>query len=151
LASSGYTDPEKTKDPAVSATPRNLTREQRATLEAVIRVDQAGEVAANWIYMGQHAVLGREPKTGALLQASDNVFVLVAVLIGGQEMWDQEKKHLYVMNKLQLQHRARPTLLNNVAQVAGFGLGAMTALMGPETAMACTEAVETVIGEHYNE
>lgn len=73
LASSRYTDPQKTKDPAVLATPRNLTGEQCATLEAVIRVDQAGEVAANWIYMGQHAVLGREPKTGALLQASDNV------------------------------------------------------------------------------
>ena len=73
LASTGYTDTQKTKDPAVSTTPRNLTREQRATLEAMIRVDQAGEVAANWIYRGQHAVLGREPKTGALLQASDYV------------------------------------------------------------------------------
>jgi len=79
------------------------------------------------------------------------MLVLVAVLIGGQEMWDQEKKHLYVMNKLQVQHRVRPTLLNSVVQVAGFGLGAITALMGPEAAMACTEAVETVIGEHYNE
>ena len=79
------------------------------------------------------------------------MLVLVAVLIGGQEMWDQEKKHLYVMNKLQVQHRVRPTLLNNVVQVAGFGLGAITALMGPEAAMACTEAVETVIGEHYKE
>ena len=58
---------------------------------------------------------------------------------------------MYVMNKLQVQHRVRPTLLNNVVQVAGFGLGAITALMGPEAAMACTEAVETVIGEHYNE
>lgn len=135
LASSVYMDPKKTKDPAVSTTPRNITKEQRAALEAAIRVDQAGEVAANWIYMGQYAVLGREPKTGALLQ----------------EMWDQEKKHLSVMNKLQAQHRARPTLLKDVAQIAGFGLGAITALMGPESAMACTEAVETVIGEHYND
>jgi len=79
------------------------------------------------------------------------VSVLLAVLIGTQEMWAQEKKHLCVMNKLQVQHRARPTLLTNVAQVAGFGFGAVTALMGPEAAMACTEAVETVIGEHYNE
>lgn len=71
LPSSRYTDPQKTKHPAVSTTPRNLTPEQRATLQTVIRVDQAGEVAANWIYMGQHAVLGREPKMGALLQESD--------------------------------------------------------------------------------
>lgn len=66
-------------------------------------------------------------------------------------MWDQEKKHLAVMNKLQAQHRVRPTLLWDVARVAGYGLGAITALMGKEAAMACTEAVETVIGEHYDE
>ena len=69
----------------------------------------------------------------------------------GQEMWDQEKKHLDVMNKLQIQHHVRPTVLWEVAKVAGFGLGAVTALMGKEAAMACTEAVETVIGEHYDE
>jgi 3-demethoxyubiquinol 3-hydroxylase len=66
-------------------------------------------------------------------------------------MWAQEKKHLAVMNKLQVQHQVRPTALWQVAKVAGFGLGAMTALMGKEAAMACTEAVETVIGEHYDE
>jgi len=66
-------------------------------------------------------------------------------------MWDQEKKHLNVMNKMQLQHHVRPTILWEVAQVAGYGLGVVTALMGREAAMACTEAVETVIGEHYQE
>jgi ubiquinone biosynthesis monooxygenase Coq7 len=66
-------------------------------------------------------------------------------------MWDQEKKHLNVMNKMQLQHHVRPTILWEVGQVAGYGLGVATALMGKEAAMACTEAVETVIGEHYQE
>ncbi len=66
-------------------------------------------------------------------------------------MWEQEKKHLMVMDKLQVQHRIRPTVLSEVAKVAGFALGAATALMGKEAAMACTEAVETVIGEHYDE
>lgn len=66
-------------------------------------------------------------------------------------MWDQEKKHLDVMNRMQLQHRVRPTILWEVAQVAGYGLGVATALMGKEAAMVCTEAVETVIGEHYQE
>jgi len=79
--------------------------------------------------------LGKDPKTGPLIQ----------------EMWDQEKKHLAVMNKLQVQHRVRPTILSEVAKVAGFGLGVATALMGREAAMACTEAVETVIGEHYDD
>lgn len=66
-------------------------------------------------------------------------------------MWEQEKKHLTVMDKLQLQHNVRPTVLSEVAKIAGFGLGVVTALMGKEAAMACTEAVETVIGEHYDE
>jgi 3-demethoxyubiquinol 3-hydroxylase len=68
-----------------------------------------------------------------------------------QGMWEQEKKHLVVMDKLQVQHRIRPTVLSEAAKVAGFGLGVVTALMGEEAAMACTEAVETVIGEHYDE
>lgn len=66
-------------------------------------------------------------------------------------MLAQEEKHLAVMNKLQIQHKIRPTVLTEVAKVAGFGLGAITALLGKEAAMACTEAVETVIGEHYDE
>ena len=55
------------------------------------------------------------------------------------------------MNKMQDQHRVRPTILWEVARAGGFALGAVTALMGKEAAMACTEAVETVIGEHYDE
>lgn len=68
-----------------------------------------------------------------------------------QEMWAQEKKHIAVMDQLQVQHRVRPTIFSEVAKIAGFGLGAGTALLGKEAAMACTEAVETVIGEHYDE
>lgn len=66
-------------------------------------------------------------------------------------MWDQEKHHLIVMDKLRVQHQVRPTILSDIAKTAGFGLGVATALMGKEAAMACTEAVETVIGEHYDE
>ena len=66
-------------------------------------------------------------------------------------MWDQEERHLAVMDKLQVQHSVRPTVLSDVAKVAGLGLGAATALLGKEAAMACTEAVEIVIGEHYDE
>ncbi|KAG8703225.1 hypothetical protein FRC08_002997, partial [Ceratobasidium sp. 394] len=134
LASSAYTDRKVSFSPATHETPADLTRPEREALEAALRVDHAGEVAANYIYMGQVAVLGRDPRVGPLIQG----------------MWDQEKKHLAVMNALQTQHRVQPTLLHGVAQVAGWGLGAATALLGKEAAMACTEAVETVIGEHYD-
>lgn len=123
------------QDAATTESPRGLTAEQKEILDAAIRVDQAGEVAANWIYKGQLAVLGRDPKAGPLIQ----------------EMWDQEKKHLAVMDKLQQQHDVRPTILTEVAKIAGYGLGFATAMMGKEAAMACTEAVETVIGEHYDD
>lgn len=122
-------------DEATTGSPGNLTASQRKILDAAIRVDQAGEIAANWIYKGQLAVLGRDPKTGPVIQ----------------DMWEQEKKHLAVMDRLQAQHDVRPTVLTEVAKVAGFGLGAVTALLGKEAAMACTEAVETVIGEHYDD
>ncbi|EKM55893.1 uncharacterized protein PHACADRAFT_121888 [Phanerochaete carnosa HHB-10118-sp] len=135
LPSAVYTSPTRTHEASTSSTPCDFTEKQRHALDAALRVDQAGEIAANYIYMGQLAVLGRDRVAGPLIQ----------------DMWDQEKKHLYVMNKLQLQHRVRPTLLWEVAKVAGFGLGAVTALMSKEAAMACTEAVETVIGEHYDD
>jgi 3-demethoxyubiquinol 3-hydroxylase len=113
-----------------------------------------GEVAANYIYEGQLAILRRGPATAALIQASLRCLhptVWVSQHDGLQDMWGQERKHFADMNKLQTQHQVRPTMLWEVENVACFGLGAVTALMGKEAAMACTEAVETVIGEHYDE
>ncbi|KAG0364063.1 putative ubiquinone metabolism-related protein [Gamsiella multidivaricata] len=115
--------------------PLRLSKEQRALLEEMIRVDQAGELGANWIYRGQYAVLGSDKKVGPLLQ----------------HMWDQEKHHLRVFDGIVSQYRVRPTALRPIWELAGFALGAGTALMGKEAAMACTEAVETVIGGHYND
>lgn len=67
-----------------------------------------------------------------------------------QGMWDGEKKHIAAFDKLVTQHEVRPTLLYPLWKAAGFAVGAGTALMGKRAAMACTEAVETVIGEHYD-
>ncbi|KAF9909538.1 ubiquinone biosynthesis monooxygenase Coq7 [Linnemannia zychae] len=115
--------------------PLRLSKEQRELLEEMIRVDQAGELGANWIYRGQYAVLGSDKKVGPLLQ----------------HMWDQEKHHLKVFDGIVSQYRVRPTALRPIWEMAGFALGAGTALLGKEAAMACTEAVETVIGGHYND
>lgn len=65
-------------------------------------------------------------------------------------MWDGEKKHIAAFDKIVTQHQVRPTLLYPLWKAAGFALGAGTALMGKRAAMACTEAVETAIGEHYD-
>ncbi len=100
-------------------------------IEQIIRVDQAGEYGAKRIYEGQLAVLG------------DNAAI--------KEMLAQEEKHLARFNTLMADRKVRPTVLEPIWHVAGFALGAATALLGKEAAMACTVAVEEVIGEHYAE
>lgn len=68
-----------------------------------------------------------------------------------QHMWDQEKKHRAEFEKLIRKYRVRPTVFTPLWNVAGFVLGAGTALMGEKAAMACTVAVETIIVDHYND
>jgi 3-demethoxyubiquinol 3-hydroxylase len=98
----------------------------------MIRVDHAGEYGAARIYEGQLAVLGRSRSAGAI-----------------REMAEQEKRHLAEFDSLIVQRRVRPTLLAPLWHVAGFALGAATALLGEQAAMACTVAVEEVIDAHY--
>jgi len=105
-----------------------------ADIEAMIRVDHAGEYGAVRIYEGQLAVLGRSgTKTSAAIR----------------HMAEQEQRHLDVFDKLVNERRVRPTALAPVWQVAGFALGAATAMLGEKAAMACTAAVEEVIDAHY--
>ena len=66
-------------------------------------------------------------------------------------MADQEKEHIETFEKLIVENRVRPTFFLPLWNLAGFALGATTALMGKEAAMACTVAVEAVIGNHYDE
>jgi ubiquinone biosynthesis monooxygenase Coq7 len=103
---------------------------------AMIRVDHAGEYGAVRIYEGQLAVMGSRKSA-----AADAI----------RHMAAQEQEHLTAFDKLINDRRVRPTALEPVWRVAGFALGAVTALMGDKAAMACTAAVEEVIDEHYGE
>ena len=98
----------------------------------MIRVDHAGEYGAKRIYDGQLAVLGRS-RAGPAIRA----------------MADAEQSHLDAFDELLVERRVRPTALAPVWHVAGFALGAASALLGERAAMACTVAVEEVIEEHY--
>jgi demethoxyubiquinone hydroxylase (CLK1/Coq7/Cat5 family) len=57
LASAAYTDASLPRGAATTGTPSDLSAADRAALHASLRVDQAGEVAADYIYRGQLAVL----------------------------------------------------------------------------------------------
>ncbi len=115
---------------AAGRIPGDLTKAQ--LIARMIRVDHAGELGATRIYDGQLAVL-RRTKAGPVIQA----------------MADQEQRHLKAFDKLMVERRVRPTVLSPVWHAAGFALGAASALLGSNAAMACTEAVETEIEGHY--
>ncbi|MGE0716130.1 MAG: demethoxyubiquinone hydroxylase family protein [Alphaproteobacteria bacterium] len=98
----------------------------------MVRVDHAGEYGARRIYAGQLAVLGKSPSGPAI-----------------RHMAAQEERHLTHFSRLVAERRVRPTALLPLWHVAGYALGAATALLGARAAMACTVAVEEAIDEHY--
>jgi ubiquinone biosynthesis monooxygenase Coq7 len=105
-------------------------------LHEMIRVDHAGEYGAVQIYRGQLAVFRNQSD-------KSRVAGLVAEMEAG------EKIHLETFDRLIVERGVRPTALAPVWRVMGFGLGAVTALMGEKAAHACTAAVEEAIEEHY--
>ncbi|MDP3674478.1 MAG: demethoxyubiquinone hydroxylase family protein [Novosphingobium sp.] len=100
----------------------------------MLRVDQAGEYGATRIYAGQLAVMGDRAPHAAEVAA----------------MATQEAAHRERFDALIAKRGVRPTALQPLWSVAGYALGAATALIGPEAAMACTAAVEEEIERHYS-
>jgi ubiquinone biosynthesis monooxygenase Coq7 len=113
----------------------SLSRNRR---EEMLRVDHAGEFGAVNIYRGQLAVFERQ-------HGKDRI---VGQL---KEMAGQEQDHLDAFDKMLMAGGVRPTVLSPVWNAAGFALGVGTALLGEKAAHACTEAVESVIEEHYGD
>ena len=116
--------------------PRPGAGASAARLAEILRVDHAGELGAVYIYRGQRAVLNRAP-------GKDRIAFQL------QEMEVHEADHLAAFDRLLNERRVRPTLMAPLWRAAGYALGAGTALLGEKAAHACTEAVETVIEQHY--
>ena len=106
-----------------------------ARLAEMLRVDHAGEMAAVQIYRGQKRVFEAGGRSG------------IAADMGRMEA--EEDVHLKRFEARLTEKQVRPTLMTPVWRLAAYGLGVGTALMGEKAAHACTEAVESVIGEHY--
>jgi ubiquinone biosynthesis monooxygenase Coq7 len=121
----------------MNAKPANFPRPGQKAVDtaAMLRVDQAGEYGATRIYAGQLAVMGdRHPMSRS-----------IAAMAG------QEERHRVQFDAMMRARGVRPTMLQPLWHVAGFALGAVTAAIGPEAAMACTAAIETEIDRHYSE
>lgn len=118
------------------APPHRLPGDRPASEEVarILRVDHAGEYGATRIYEGQLEVLGRG-RVGGIVR----------------HMAEAEKRHLASFEMLMQERRVRPTLLQPLWSIAGYAIGAATALLGERAAMACTVAIEEVIDEHYRE
>ena len=110
-----------------------LPGDRRADSASMLRVDQAGEYGATRIYAGQLAVLRANCPEAKLIS----------------RMAAQEQRHLSRFDQLIAERRVRPTALQPLWNVAGFMLGAATALISEKAALACTDAVETEIDRHY--
>lgn len=111
---------------------RRLKKRNKSTAIAeMLRVDHAGEHGARRIYEGQLSVLKGHEKI--------------------QEMYEHEKEHLDFFEAEIRKRGTRPTIMLPIWDKLGFALGAVTAKMGEKAAMACTVAVEEVIGGHYQE
>ncbi|KAI4182790.1 MAG: hypothetical protein L6R41_005772 [Letrouitia leprolyta] len=123
------------KDNATPKRRKPLSKEQRDFLDSALRVNQAGELAATLIYTAQ---------TPPLLRTHPHLRTTM------QHMYAQEAGHFSTFNALVSKHRIRPTAMYPVWTIAATALGWGTAMLGREAAMACTEAVETEIGSHYN-
>ena len=124
------------KAPHKPIPPRPGPHGASARLAEILRVDHAGELGAVHIYRGQRAVLNHAP-------GKDRIAFQL------QEMEGHEAEHLAAFDRLLSEGGVRPTLMTPLWRIAGFALGAGTALLGEKAAHACTEAVETVIEQHY--
>ena len=108
---------------------------KREDIHRMIRVDQAGEFGATRIYEGQLAVVGdRGPHAAEI-----------------RHMAEDEETHRKEFDALMARRGVRPTALHPFWSAAGYALGAGTALLGPEAAMACTAAIEEEIDRHYTD
>ena len=105
---------------ATEMTDRVLPGSARIDTASMVRVDQAGEYGAARIYAGQLAVMGGRARIAGEIR----------------HMAAQEQRHLDAFDALMTRRRVRPTVFGPVWHVAGYALGAATALLGPKAAMA---------------
>ena len=110
---------------------------KKKLLARIIRVNQAGELGAQKIYTAQKKVF-------EFLGKYDDVKEI-------SRMAEEEQEHLDYFNTKIKTHNVRPTILGPMWEIGATAIGFSTAIMGSKAAYTCTEAVEEVIVEHYED
>lgn len=100
----------------------------------IVRVDHSGEYGAQRIYDGQLDAL----------KYDNNITPLI------NNMREQELVHLRRLNRLCIEYRCRPSILQPCWNIGGYMIGYISGLLGVSSSMTCTLAVENVITSHYD-
>jgi len=111
-----------------------MKKKFKKKVDEIIRVNHAGEYGAQRIYSGQ-----------LRFSKKNNLKAKLKKII------EEEYEHYDYFNKAMIKNRTRPTLMSPLWHHGGYLLGVITSFMGEKYVHACTEAVEEVIVEHYED
>jgi ubiquinone biosynthesis monooxygenase Coq7 len=109
----------------------------RKKIQEMIRVNHAGEYGAVRIYHGQLKSFAKK-----------DMFDILPEI---EYMKQQEINHLKYFNKKLVEEEVLSTVFLPFWHVIGYGLGYISAKLGDDFAMTCTESVEEVIDKHYQD
>jgi 3-demethoxyubiquinol 3-hydroxylase len=117
-----------------SAPERELSDEDRRHAAGLMRVNHAGEVAAQALYHGQ-ALLARTPETRALLLAAAR----------------EESDHLAWCESRLGELGSRPSLLNPLWYAGSFAIGTLAAAFGDRASLGFVAETERQVEGHLHE
>jgi 3-demethoxyubiquinol 3-hydroxylase len=117
------------------ATPaQTLADAERRTAAALMRVNHAGEIAAQALYHGQ-ALAARSEQTRQLLLAAAR----------------EESDHLAWCETRLRELQSRPSLLDPLWYVGSFAIGALAALSGDRTSLGFVAETERQVERHLDD
>jgi ubiquinone biosynthesis monooxygenase Coq7 len=119
---------------AVSSKAIQLTEAERCESAALMRVNHAGELAAQALYHGQ-ALVARSVSTRAMLLSAAR----------------SESDHLAWCEARLKELAARPSLLNPLWYAGSFTIGALTGLLGDRASLGFVAETERQVEGHLDE
>src|SRR5690606_10889998 len=117
--------------PAEHVTDAPLTAEERRRAAALMRVNHAGEVAAQGLYEG-HAAVARRPETAAHMRAAA----------------DEERDHLAWCERRLSELEASPSLLRPFWFAGAWLIGAASGVLGDRWSLGFVAETERQVEEH---